>query len=339
MDVSGEIEDLRARVKDLKWQLVEGKDADLTSVGKGRDHELVRLGLKARRRLEGHFGKIYAFAWGPDSTNVVSASQDGNMFVWNALYGLKMQGITLRSSWVMSCGYSPEGRFVSTAGLDNVVWIYEVKEGATEDVHCELSGHEGYISSCTFIAEDRMLTTSGDCSAALWDIENRRVLREYTEHNLDVNCCAVSPDKNIFVTGSCDSTTKVWDIRENRSIRTFVGHESDVNAVAFFPDGNAFVSGSDDATCRLFDIRAYGQLNKYFEDQHFCGVTSAAISKSGKYLFASYDTGPVYVWDTVKAETVQTLEGHEKRVSRVRVSPDGLAVCTASWDTSLIVWA
>jgi len=330
---------LRARVKDMKWQLVEGKENDLKTIGSNKD--LTRLQLKARRRLEGHFGKIYAFEWGPDSTNIVSASQDGNMFVWNALYGLKMQGITLRSSWVMSCGYSPQGQFVSTAGLDNVVWIYEVKEGATDEVFCELSGHEGYISSCTFISEDRMITTSGDCSAALWDIDNRRVIKEFTEHSLDVNCCAVSPDRNLFVTGSCDSTTKVWDIRMdgNSSIRTFVGHESDVNAVTFFPDGNAFVSGSDDASCRLFDIRAYGQLNKYFEDQHFSGVTSNAVSKSGKYLFASYDQGPVYVWDVIKAESVQNLEGHEKRVSRVRVSPNGSAVCTASWDASLIVWA
>lgn len=337
----GDVEDLRARVKDMKWQLVEGKEADLKSVGSGRDVQLTRLLLKPRRRLEGHFGKIYAFAWGPDSTNVVSASQDGNMFVWNALYGLKMQGIMLRSSWVMSCGYSPQGQYVSTAGLDNVVWIYEVKEGATEDVHCELSGHEGYISSCSFLSEKQMLTTSGDCSAALWDVGQKKVIQEFTEHSLDVNCAAISPDKNLFVSGSCDSTTKVWDIRlsGDYAIRTFVGHESDVNAVAFFPDGNCFVSGSDDASCRLFDIRAYGQLNKYFEDQHFSGVTSNAISASGKYIFASYDTGPVYVWDTVKAESVTTLEGHEKRVSRVRVSPDGSAVCTASWDASLIVWA
>jgi len=335
-----ELDALKAKLKDLKSELVNGNDKLLMNEGKEKEVPLIKLGLRIRRRLEGHFGKIYAFAWGPDSTNLVSASQDGNMFVWNAFYALKMQGITLKSSWVMACGYSPSGKQVATAGLDNVVWIYEVKEGATEDVMAELSGHEGYISSCTFINDDKMLTTSGDCSAAIWDISQRRVIQDFTEHTLDVNCSATLDSSSVFITGSCDSTVKVWDPRSgNRSIRTFIGHESDVNAVAFFPDGNAFVSGSDDSSCRLFDIRSYGQLNAFVEPNHFSGVTSTAVSKSGRYVFTSYDSGPVFVWDTVHSETVQYLEGHEKRVSRVRVSPDGSAVATASWDTSLIVWA
>jgi WD40 repeat protein len=335
-----QIEDLRAKIKGMKDDLVDGKEVELSSVGKGRDYETSPIQLKTRRRLEGHFGKIYAFAWGPESVNLVSASQDGNMFVWNGIYGLKMQGITLRSSWVMCCGYSPGGRFVSTAGLDNVVWIYEVKEGATDETHCELSGHEGYISSCTFLDDEKMLTTSGDCTAALWDVSNRKIISEFIEHELDVNCLAVSPDKNLFVTGSCDAKAKVWDLRAGtNSIRTFIGHDTDVNAISFFPDGNAFFSGSDDSTCRLFDIRAYGQLSIYNVESQIYGVTSNAVSKSGKYLFSAYDSGPVHVWDTVTGDDLQKLEGHDKRVSRVRVSPDGYAVGTASWDTSLMIWA
>lgn len=339
-DFDEEVLELRDRIRDLKSNLVDDQDLPLKTLGKTKPGPEVKTGLSSRRRLEGHFGKIYAFAWGPDSTHIVSASQDGNMFVWNALYGLKVQGITLKSSWVMSCGFSPHGDMVCTAGLDNVVWIYKVEEGATDEATCELAGHEGYISSCSFVSNQQMITTSGDCTAALWDIESRRMVHEYTEHQLDVNCSAISSDGNIFLKGSCDASIKVWDIRSGtKSIRTFIGHESDVNAVSFFPDGNAFVSGSDDSSCRLFDIRGYGMVNCYVEPNHFSGVTSTDVSKSGRYIYTSYDNGPVYVWDTITAETVQYLEGHEKRVSRVRVSPDGSAIATSSWDTSLIIWA
>jgi guanine nucleotide-binding protein G(I)/G(S)/G(T) subunit beta-1 len=338
MEDEQELQDLRDKLKDLKLQRFDDNDPVLKSYSQSATAEPINL--KSRRRLEGHFGKIYAFEWGPDSQNIVSASQDANMFVWNAMFGLKVQGITLPSAWVMCCGYSPNGEFVSTAGLDNVVWIYKVQEGATEEIAIELTGHEGYISSCSFLNEKQMITTSGDCSAALWDLPSRRTITEFSEHTLDVNCSALSPDSHVFATGSCDSTIKLWDVRVGaHSIRTFVGHESDVNAVAFFPDGNAIVSGSDDSTCRLYDIRSYSMLNVFVESKHYSGVTSTAVSKSGKYIFSAYDTGPVYVWNTIHGDTAQFLEGHEKRVSRVRVSPDGSAVGTASWDTTIFVWA
>lgn len=339
-ELNSDIAQLKEQLKDLKLQLVEENDTFLAGVGQTKEITPSNCVLDSQRRLEGHFGKIYAFEWGPDGQTLVSASQDANMFVWNAYFTLKIQGITLPSSWVMCCGYSPNGELVSTAGLDNAVWIYRVEEGTTEEVASELTGHEGYISSCTFVSDKHMLTTSGDSTAALWDINTRRAIQEFTEHELDVNCSAVSPDGNLFITGSCDSTSKLWDIRQgNRSIRTFIGHESDVNAVAFFSDGNAVVSGSDDSTCRLFDIRSYSMMNCYVENQHYSGVTSCSVSKSGRYIFTAYDSGPVYVWDTILAQPVQHLDGHEKRVSRVRVSPDGSAVATASWDASILIWA
>lgn len=45
------------------------------------------------------------------------------------------------------------------------------------------------------------------------------------------------------------------------------------------------------------------------------------------------------VWDTIKATKLQELNDHENRVSSLAVSPDGLALCTGSWDHSLKIWA
>ena len=86
------------------------------------------------------------------STNLVSASQDGKLLIWNGkfhwmyvlnpqwhihhtninndknLAGLtanKLQAIALRSAWVMTCSFEPEsGHHVACGGLDNVCSIY-----------------------------------------------------------------------------------------------------------------------------------------------------------------------------------------------------------------------
>ena len=75
--------------------------------------------------------KIYAMHWASDSRNLVSASQDGKLIVWDSYSTNKVSGewggeetrgsfdcvqvhaIPLRSSWVMTCAYAPSGTYVA----------------------------------------------------------------------------------------------------------------------------------------------------------------------------------------------------------------------------------
>ena len=43
-----------------------------------------RIQMRTRRTLRGHLAKIYAMHWGCDSRNLVSASQDGKLIVWDS---------------------------------------------------------------------------------------------------------------------------------------------------------------------------------------------------------------------------------------------------------------
>lgn len=69
--------------------------------------------------------------------------------------------IPLRSSWVMTCAYSPSGNFVACGGLDNIYSIYSLnnnKDVTNAHGACELSAHSGYLSCCHFI-NDRQIVT------------------------------------------------------------------------------------------------------------------------------------------------------------------------------------
>ena len=191
----------------------------------------------------------------------------------------------------MTCAYAPSGNYVACGGLDNICSIYNLssREGPTR-VARELSGHSGYLSCCRFINDRRIITSSGDMTCMLWDIDSGSKITEFADHLGDVMSISINPtNQNVFVSGACDTFAKLWDIRTGKAVQTFSGHESDINAIQFFPDGNAFGTGSDDATCRLFDIRADRELNIYQSDQVMCGITSVAFSVSGRLLFAGYD--------------------------------------------------
>ena len=62
-----------------------------------------------------------------------------------------------------------------------------------------------------------------------------------------------------------------------------------------------------------------------------------SFSGTGKYFFAGYDDYNCNVWSTLSRNQLQTLAGHENRVSCLDVSKDGKALCTGSWDTLLSV--
>ncbi|KAF0298362.1 Guanine nucleotide-binding protein G(I)/G(S)/G(T) subunit beta-1 [Amphibalanus amphitrite] len=298
-----------------------------------------RIQMRNRRTLRGHLAKIYAMHWGCDSRNLVSASQDGKLIVWDSYSTNKVHAIPLRSSWVMTCAYAPSGNFVACGGLDNICSIYSLKtrEGSVR-VSRELPGHTGYLSCCRFVDDNQIVTSSGDMTCALWDIETGQQCTAFTGHTGDVMSLSLAPDMRTFVSGACDASAKLWDIREGTCRQTFSGHESDINAIGFFPNGYAFATGSDDATCRLFDIRADQELAMYSHDNIICGITSVAFSKSGRLLLAGYDDFNCNVWDAMRTERAGVLAGHDNRVSCLGVTEDGMAVCTGSWDSFLKIW-
>ena len=263
----------------------------MRGIAQSNTDALPRIGMKTRKALKGHLAKIYAMHWSTDRRHLVSASQDGKLIIWDAYTTNKVHAIPLRSSWVMTCAYAPSGNYVACGGLDNICSVYNLssREGPTR-VARELSGHSGYLSCCRFINDRRILTSSGDMTCMLWDVETGSKVTEFADHLGDVMSISINPtNQHVFISGACDAFAKLWDIRTGKAVQTFAGHESDINAVQFFPDGQAFGTGSDDATCRLFDIRADREVNTYASDQILCGITSVAFSVSGRLLFAGYD--------------------------------------------------
>ncbi|ESO09665.1 hypothetical protein HELRODRAFT_92225 [Helobdella robusta] len=323
-----EMEQLKKEAESLKEKIMEAQkavaDASLPELA-SKVEPVGKIQLRSRRTLRGHLAKIYAMHWGSDSRNLVSASQDGKLIVWDAYTSNKVvHAIPLRSSWVMTCSFAPSGNFVACGGLDNVCTVYSLKsrEGSVKAV-AELVGHNGYLSCCRFVDDHQIVTASGDTTCALWDIETKQQTTSFSGHCGDVMSLALSSDMKTFVSGACDKTAKVFSISD---------------CVCFFPSNLAFATGSDDTTCRLFDIRSDQEVALYYNDGNECGVTSVGFSSSGRLLFAGYDDFKVQLFDSIKLEKAGQLLGHENRVSCLGVTESGNALATGSWDSVLKIW-
>lgn len=329
-----EIEELRGSGENL--DLREAAQRAEVPRAEGNAHA-----VRTTRLLKGHFGKVYAMEWAGEGAphNIVSASQDGKLIVWNAFTTHKVHAIALRSAWVMTCAYSQTGRFVACGGLDNVVTGYKL---GSEDVGrpaFELVAHEGYLSCVQFISDSEAISSSGDGTVITWDVESRRPTASFADHLADVMSVSVR-DAHTFVSGSCDALAKMWDTRVgNNAVFTFNGHESDVNSVSWMHGRDVFCTGSDDSAVLVFDVRSCRSLQRLADDKILSGITSVTFSRSGRYTFAGYDDGNAIQWDTLYGSITSTLDAHEGNVSCLGLSADGKALGTASWDFTLRTWA
>ncbi|KAL3199187.1 hypothetical protein MRX96_014141 [Rhipicephalus microplus] len=334
-----EIEQLKARLEEERKKI---NDVSVTSLA-GKVEPIKDLNIKLRRVLKGHQGKVLCSDWSQDKRHIVSSSQDGKMIIWDAFTTNKEHAVTMPTTWVMACAYAPSGNMVACGGLDNKVTVYPLS--FEEEVSAKkkaVGTHTSYMSCCLFPNSDQqILTGSGDSTCALWDVECSQLLQSFHGHSADVMALDLSPTEmgNTFVSAGCDRQALVWDMRSGQCVQSFQGHESDINTVKFYPSGDAIATGSDDATCRLYDLRADREVAVYSKQSIIFGVNSVDFSVSGRLLFGGYNDYTVNVWDTLKCVRLSILYGHENRVTCLKVSPDGTALSTGSWDFTLRVWA
>lgn len=325
----------------------------MAGAARGQALAPIRGNVKCRRTLKGHFGKITALDWSVDGTTIVSASQDGNLLLWDALTTSKKQTVRLKSAYVMSVTMENCGQYVAAGGLDNACSIYKVGGDTPAKLTRELVSHEGYLADCKFFhSPSKMLTASADATALLWDVEKGQIINTYAEHKSNLTSLSLVGE-NTYLTSSTDKSIKLWDVRAPKgSLQTLTGHAGDVNGVTVLPGGDSLVSCSEDGTVRVWDLRAYGEVSSFgqlaepsdrdpFSDGD-AGFTSISSSTSGRLVFCGHSEGSVVAYDVLgatKDPAYVLSNAHEEHVSCVGVSPTGEALCTGSWDFNLKIFA
>lgn len=347
LELQEKLGELRVESDRLKAQLQQRADRlgdascacllTVPTVAKNVD-PLRSVPIRRRRTLKMPSGKVEDIAWDASGKNIMSASQDGHLIIWNAQNGHKVQAVSLQVLWVTACSYAPRAPVVASGGLDNVCSLYNLRSRqslVSVPIAQTLVGHQGYISGIEFRSDGQALTASGDSTCVLWDVTSADRINTFARHTRDVTSISFV-DQNVFISGGCDARAYVWDIRIGDAVQSFVVGGQDVNSLRCHPEGRAFATGSEDAVVRLFDLAAGCELAKYPDAGS--SVTAVDFSQSGRLLFAGTSDGTVAVWDTLRAERVMSLTGNDSNVSSLRVSPDGSTLAAGSWDAKVVLF-
>jgi WD40 repeat protein len=119
--------------------------------------------------LTGHAGPVYAVAFSPDGTRLVTASGDRTARLWDAQAGTRLTTLPGHAGQVFSAAFSPDGtRLVTTSGEDTTVRLWDAQQGT---YLLALTGaHTGPVYAAAFSPDGTRLVTAGDDAVQVWDV-------------------------------------------------------------------------------------------------------------------------------------------------------------------------
>ena len=243
-------------------------------------------------------------------------------------------------SVIRNLTFTPDGKFIVSAGDDKVIRIWDWRLGKTIRTIRGQSGpgDEGKIFAVALSPDGRWLAVGGwlgksknrsDCCGdiRIFDFPTGKLKALLKGHTSRVIALAFSPQGDRLVSGGRDSTAIIWDLESQSAIYRLRGHRDDVYSVGFTPDGSRVVTGSYDKTLRLWNAEN-GLLLK-----EMAGHTDRirSISISGLSIASADKNGEIRLWHSMTGALLKVLP--QKSGEIIRFSPNGrllLSSCGSS---------
>ncbi|KAF2851865.1 WD40 repeat-like protein [Plenodomus tracheiphilus IPT5] len=188
-------------------------------------------------------------------------------------------------------------------------------------------------------ANDRFVSTGGDKTVFLWDVQTAQTVRRWTGHAGRVNRGVFGGEgDSVVVTGSFDGSVKVWDSKSNayKPIMTLSDAKDAITDVAVHDSD--IIAASVDGRVRSYDIR----MGRCEVDVIGPPCTSLSVSKKGTEVLISSLDSSLRLMDRTNGECLKRYEDKAFVNQDLRVrSTLGLndsVVVSGSDDGTVVVW-
>src|SRR6266516_768344 len=176
--------------------------------------------------------------------------------------------------------------------------------------HVPLTGslrHDASVTSEQFSPDgQRVVTTSYDRTARLWDAASGKPIGEPMKHQDFVISAEFSPDGHRVMTASNDKTARFWDAASGKPIGEPMKHEDIVDSAEFSPDGHRVVTASRNRTARLWDAASGKPIGEPMKHENT--VNSAQFSPDGQQVVTASFDNTARLWDAPSMTDKDTKE-------------------------------
>lgn len=322
------------------------------------------LGLEWKVQREEDISTLWKLDWSPDGSKIAAVYFDNTTKIYDSGTGevLKvLNGTTSSRStrcdadisdimipMLRTCDWSPNGKYIATAGNNMVIHIYETENWKLVK---ELHGHESWILCLDWSPDSSKLASGSGTDRPLpkgvgfprvadenalmvWDFESGQQLLDIRGHEDGILSVKWSRSGDRIATASDDRTAKIWNATDGNLLMTLggeVGHSGGVLDVDWSLDDSRMVSGSRDYKLRLWNLSDGQPIGDPWKDDN-C-VRSVQWHPNGEIIASSGVDSVLKIRNGEDGTVLRDFPDAKKTRSVVmcsRWSPDGLKLAAGA---------
>lgn len=309
----------------------------------------------------GHMAMIRKIIYSADGTQLISASDDKVIRIWDLASGKTVR--TIRGEVgpgdvgkVFAMAISPDGKWLAAGGYvgpyvgdkpdraDEEAHKIRLYDFATGEMKALLKGHHNGVLSLAFTTDSkRLVSGSFDGRGLIWDVASRSIYRELKGHTAAVFAVGVTPDGRHAITGAYDKIAMLWRLSDGGLVAKMEGHPNRIRSIAVSRDGT-IATGDLSGEIRLWDGKN-GRFIKTLSKQP-TEVGSLSFSPDGTRILSSVtksatSTHPygAHIFEIATGRQISFHKDHINNVLATAYSPDGKWAATAGGsDAEVNIW-
>ena len=212
---------------------------------------------KIIKSLQHHLKPIFDIKSVNKKNELLIASEDGTVSVWNLASLEMVHSIKVSADTVRSIAISPDEKQVAFGCRDNSIKIYDLHDYTLLK---SLHGHTMSIFTLAYSPDGTYLASGGrDAQIKIWDSVTYQPIKNIPAHLFAINHILFHPNKPYFATASMDKGIKIWGADDFKLYKIISrekghpGHVLSVNKLAW--NGDQLLSVSDDKNVVVWDIK------------------------------------------------------------------------------------
>jgi eukaryotic-like serine/threonine-protein kinase len=289
--------------------------------------------LPRPQQLWVHEDAVNETRFSPDGSRVLTAGDDGKVYLWDSKTGKEANAPLNAGSSVIFAVFSRDGRRIAAASRDGMARIWDISGSGASPVVLIPGGRLRWLD---FSPDGRQLVTASGKTARVWDVATGKPLLEEFSHIGAVNMALFSPDGRWLATAGDDGQVHLWDAAARKAKPVVLDHDRAVLYLAFSPDGKRIASGAADGTSQVWDVADGAPVGPRLRQRD--RIIHLTFSPHGQRLLTSSEGGAAMIWRVADGEPLVEPMRHKSVVRWAVFSPDGCRVATAGDDNSARVW-
>jgi WD40 repeat protein len=270
--------------------------------------------------------------------------------------------------------FSRDGRFLASAGKDNIIIIWDFNLGKQIK---RLQGHTDAINSMKFFNSDSMLVSgSDDGQLLIWDLNNESVLQSAPQvKKVKIVSLDISPDETSVIFCANPSLIGRWNLKENKisdltreftkspvfnnfqlDVSDYVNIDLSDDGYNFFiskTDGFFFFDKNNPGNDKLVRVATKKTRNAFIvqgkkvrsvlwslTDSKHNELVFSDIIKNRKKLFSKLTYPEVVKWNMTQNKNAYSRASlfNKYKFTSGAISPDGKILAAGNEDNNIYLW-